>query len=302
MDYKNVSMVDKLFRDIPLFVEAARRSSFTLAAEAFDLPLPTVSRRIAAMEKRLGVPLFYRKTRRIELSEYGQALYERYRYVVDEVDASLDELFNDIKQPRGPVRFSVHSEVYHLYMLGVIGGFAAQWPGIQLSGQFSARWVDLYTEPFDVDIRAGKLPDSDLRVRKLVTLTPGLYASPKLLQHYPLPETPQDLLKIPCISPTQVDEAWPVSRGNVTEKIAIRPVHRVDNLQLSLELALAGAGITWSVHPIAAPHVEKGELVPVLPDWTVPGFDISAVMAGSRISKRVRLFVDYLVEHFSRMS
>ncbi|MDL2207474.1 LysR family transcriptional regulator [Desulfovibrio sp. OttesenSCG-928-M16] len=302
MNFKNESVTEKLFRDIPIFVEAAKHGSFTLAGEAMDIPLPTVSRRIAGMEKILGVPLFYRKTRKVELSEYGQALYERYRFVVDEVDASLEELFSDIKEPRGPVRFSVHPEVYHLYMAGVVSGFAAQWPGIQLTGQFSARGVDLYTEPFDLDIRAGQLPDSDLIVRKLVTLTPRLYASPKLLQHHPLPETPKDLAAtIPCIAPMLADEVWPVSRGKITEKVTIRPVHRVDNLQLSLELALAGAGVAWSVAHVAAPYVERGELVPVLPEWTVPGFDISAVMASSRIPKRVRLFVDYLVQHFSRV-
>lgn len=295
------SMTEKLFRDIPLFVEAAKQCSFTKAAEALDIPLPTVSRRIAAMEKALGIPLFYRKTRKIELSEYGQALYERYRYVVDEVDATLEELFSDIKEPRGAVRFSVHPEVYHLYMAGVVSGFAAQWPGIQLTGQFSARWLDLYSEPFDLDIRAGRLPDSDLIVRRLVSLTPGLYASPRLLRHHPLPETPKDLAAIPCIAPTLVDQAWPVSKGKITEKVLIRPAHRVDNLQLSLELALAGAGVAWSVEHLAHPHVERGDLVAVLPDWTVSRFDINAVMPSNRIPKRVRLFVDYLVAHFARM-
>ena len=302
MSYKNESIAEKIFRDIPLFVEAAKQGSFTLAAEALDIPLPTVSRRIASMEKTLGIPLFYRKTRKIELSEYGQTLYERYRYVVDEADAALDELLSDIKQPRGPVRFSVHPEVYHLYMAGVVNGFAAQWPGIQLTGQFSARWVDLYTEPFDLDIRTGQLPDSDLVVRKLVTLTPRLYASPKLMRHHPLPETPEDLTNLPCIAPIRDDSAWPLSKGKVIKTISIRPAHRVDSILLSLELALAGAGVAWAVPHVAEPHVEQGELVRILPDWTVSRFDINAVMSSNRVSKRVRLFVDYLVEHFSRMS
>lgn len=301
MNYKNESMTEKLFRDIPLFVEAAKQNSFTLAAEAMDIPLPTVSRRIAAMEKLLGIPLFYRKTRQIELSEYGQVLYERYRFIVDEADAALEELFNDIRQPRGLVRFSVHPEVYYTYMSGVVGGFAVQWPGIQLSGQFSSRWVDLYTEPFDLDIRTGPLPDSDFKVRKLITLEPYLYASPGLLQRHATPETPRDLAAIPCIAPTISDEKWHLHKGRQTETVVVRPVHRVDNLLLSLELALAGTGVAWSVPPVAAPYVEQGQLTPILPDWTVTGFDISAVMPSNKIPKRVRLFVDFLVQHFERM-
>lgn len=302
MLYKNESISEKVFRDIPLFVEAARLNSFTLAAESMDIALPTVSRRIAAMEKALGIPLFYRKTRQIELSEYGRTLYERYRFIVEEADAALEELLNDIGQPRGPVRFSVHAEVYHTYMSGLLGRFAAQWPGIQLTGQFSSRWVDLYSEPFDLDIRTGKLPDSDLKVRKLITLTPGLYASPGLLRHHASLETPGDLMKIPCIAPVLLaDDVWPMHKGKRSETVVVKTSHRVDNLLLSLELAVAGAGVAWSVPSVAAPHVEKGELVRVLPGWTVPGFDISVVMASSQIPKRVRLFVDFLVDHFAGM-
>lgn len=299
MNFKNESIVERVFRDIPLFVEAAKQGSFTLAAEYMDIPLPTVSRRIAAMERTLGIPLFYRKTRKIELTEYGQTLYERYRYIVDEAEAALDELFDDIKQPRGIVRFSVHPEVYHMYFSGVVGNFSARWPGIQLTGQFSSRWVDLYTEPFDLDIRTGRLPDSDLIVRRLVTLTPGLYASPALMRHHPLPETPGDLTGMPCISPMLPDEPWPLRKGEASETVVVRPVHRVDNLLLSLELALAGAGVAWSVPAAAEPYVAKGELVRILPGWTVPEFDINAVMASKQIPKRVRLFVDFLVANFS---
>lgn len=302
MYFKNESINEKLFRDIPLFVEAAKLGSFTLASESLDIPLPTVSRRIAAMEKLLGLPLFYRKTRKIELSEYGQALYERYRFIVDEADSALEELFDDIKEPRGPVRFSVHHDVYNTYMRGVVAGFSSLWPGIQLTCQFSARWVDLYSEAFDLDIRAGILPDSDLKARKLITLTPRLYVSPKLLQHYPTPAVPKDLEKFPCVAPSLQDEPWRLNKGDMSESVVIRPIHRVDNLMLTLELAIAGAGVSWAVPQLATPHVDREELVPVLPDWTVPGFDISVVMASSQVPKRVRLFVDYLVEHFTRMN
>lgn len=302
MGLKNENISEKLFRYIPLFVEAAKHGSFTIAAEALDIPLPTMSRRIAAMEKILGIPLFYRKTRKIELSEYGQVLYERYRFIVEEADAVLEALLNDIKQPRGVVRFSVHPQVYHMYMQGVIENFATRWPGIQLVGQSSSRWVDLYAEPFDLDIRAGKLPDSNLKVRKLITLTPCLYASPKLMQHHAQPQTPKDLVKVPCLSATLHDEAWIMHKGKTTESVTVRPVHRVDNLVFALELALAGAGVTWAVPPLVAAYVEQGELIPILPDWTVPGFDISVVMASSQIPKRVRLFVDFLVEHFEKMT
>ena len=302
MKYKHENVSEKIFRDIPVFVAAAKHASFTLAAEELDMPLPTVSRRIAAMEKTLGLPLFHRKTRQIELSEYGQTLYERYQFIVDEAGAALEQLLSDVKEPRGLLRFSVHPDVYHNYMPGTVGRFAAQWPGIRLAAQFSSRWVDLYKEPFDLDIRAGQLPDSNLKARKLITLKPSLYASPKLLEHHARPRNPQDLTRIPCVAPTLTEDVLVMSKGRLSEKIIIKPVHRVDNLRLSLELALAGVGLAWLVPPMAAPYVEQGQLLPILPGWTVPGFDISAVLAMSQVPKRVRLFVDFLVEHFSRLS
>lgn len=294
-------MKEKIFRDIPLFVEAAKLESFSMAGESLGIPIPTVSRRIANMEKELGVQLFHRKSRKVELSGYGQALYERCQFIVDEADAALEELMMDITQPRGPVRFSVHPEVYLTYMKGIVGEFSSQWPGIHLYGQFSSRWVDLYAEPFDLDIRTGLSPDSDLKVRRLTTLTPRLYASPSLLEHYPAPAKPSDLKNIPCIAPSLLDRGWVLKKGNNTETIAVRPVHRMDNLCLALELVLAGSGISCLVPSAVVEHEERGELVPILPDWTVPGFDISVVMTNNNIPKRVRLFVDFLVEHFQKL-
>lgn len=302
MTFKNERVSEKIFRDIPLFVEVAKFASMTQASTNLDIPLPTVSRRMSQMEKTLGMPLFHRKSRKTELTEYGQALYERYRFVVAEADAALEDLIEDMSQPRGPVRFSVHPELYLAFLSGVAGKFAARWPGIQLTCQLTARWVDLYTEPFDLDIRAGTLPDSDLKVRKLTTLTAALYATPALLRQYITPENPADLKNIPCISSIQDGGVWLMKKGNVTETAAVRVAHMVDSLSLIIELILASTGVAWLAPFSAAPYVERGDLVPLMPGWTLAGFDISVVMASNKAPKRVRLFVDFLVEHFAEVA
>lgn len=291
--------MEKFFRDIPLFVEVARQKNFTRAAQVLSTPTPTVSRRIAAMESALGMPLFRRGPRKTELTDNGRRLYERCRDIVTQADAALDELLRDMKEPAGKVRFSVAPDVYANYLSGVVAGFASRWPSIHLHAHFSERWVDLHVEPFDLDIRVGPLPDSDLIVRRLHTVQPRLYASPALLERYRAPTRPVDLGSIPCISIAQHSDYWELSQGKRKEKVPVLAVHTVNSISLSLELALAGIGVAWLVPIVAAKYTESGELIPLLPDWHIPGGVLNAVMADRHVPQRVRLFLDYLVEHFA---
>lgn len=293
-------MLNRLLRDLPLFVEVAKQKNFTRAADVLEMPLSTISRRIQALEKELGVPLFYRSARKVELTESGKAFFERCGFIMAEAEAAWEELARNMKTPAGRVRISVPADIYHVYLRGAFGSFAAQWPGIQLYVNFSQRWVDLLSEPYDLDIRIGPLPDSNLKARKLVTLRPALYASPKLLEFYPAPEKPADLSKLPCI--IAHNGVWVMSKGEQTESVSVHPAHVVNSGGIALELALAGLGVTWLVPVIASRYEESGELVPLLPGWTYPSADINIVMASSQVPKRVRLFVEHLVDFFSGAS
>lgn len=294
--------MEKLFRDIPLFVEAAKQKSLTRAAEALDMPLSTLSRRILQMEKELGLPLFYRSARKLELTDNGQALYERCRFVVAEAGAALEEVVRNMKSPKGRVRVSMPLDLYHGYLAGALSGFALLWPDIHLQVHLSPRWVDLLTEPFDLDIRVGPLPDSDLIARKVGSLMPGLFAAPELLKYYPRPEKPEDLAVMPCIGFAHHGDNWSLSRDGETRSVPVRAVHTVNTPSAALEFVLAGLGISWFSAPMAGPYEEKGELTRLLPEWTPPGgVDISVVTAARQMPHRVRLFIDYLAAHFADM-
>ncbi|MDL2216545.1 LysR family transcriptional regulator [Desulfovibrio sp. OttesenSCG-928-M14] len=294
--------MEKLFRDIPLFVEAAKQKSLTRAAESLDMPLSTLSRRILAMEKELGLPLFYRSARKLELTQNGQALYERCRFVVAEAGAALEEAVRNMKSPKGRVRLSMPLDLYHGYLSGALSAFALLWPDIHMQVHLSQRWVDLLTEPFDLDIRIGPLPDSDLIVRKIGSLKPGLYASPKLLEFYAEPQKPADLADLPCIGFVHHGDVWSLSSGEVTEHVTIRAVHTVNTPSVALEFMLAGLGIGWLAVPKAVAYEESGQLLRLLPDWRPPGgVDISVVTPARQMPHRVRLFVDFLATHFADM-
>lgn len=291
-----------LLRDMPIFVEAVKQKSFTRASEMLDIPLSTVSRRIIALEKNLGMPLFYRSAGKIELTDSGKLLFDRCKFIVDEADNAYEAIVQNIKSPSGPVRVSMSADMYNSYLTGTLSSFAAQWPGIQLHIHLSSRWVDLFSEPYDLDLRVGPLPDSDLKVRKLTTLRPRMYASNKLLEFYAAPKKPADLTTVPCISFAQAGEVWELSKGKQVEKVRIKPVHVVNSVSVSLELVLAGLGIGWFVAPMVAKYEKAGELVRILPDWGNPDVDINAVMATSQLPQRVRLFLDYLVQTFAEYS
>jgi len=293
----------ELLRDMPLFVEVAKTKSFSLAAENLDMYASTLSRRIALLEDRLGVPLFTRNTRRVELTDSGKMFFDKCRYLLSEATNMYDEVVHNMSKPVGPVRIAVPADLYHVYMWGMMGEFAKKWPDIYLSIHFMHRWVDLLAEPFDVDIRIGPLPDSDLRARKLISLTPGMFATREFFTRYPMPETPQDLKNTPCIVMPQQGTAWYMRKGKKTIAVTVKPAHTVNSISMALEMALAGMGIAWlSPAILEHPTLNTVSLVPVLPEWTIPDIDINAVVAGNQLPYRVRLFLDYLVAHFSRMT
>lgn len=293
--------MQRLFRDIPFFVEVAKQKNFSRAADILDMPVSTLSRRIQALERELGTQLFYRSARKVELTDTGREFFERCSSIVSEMEFAMEDLSRNMKSPSGLVRVSMQGEAYYLYLVESINAFAFKYPGIQLQLQFSDRWTDLHSEPFDLDLRIGPLPDSSFRARRLFTLRPMLYASPKLLEFYPMPQTPEDLTKIPCIAMVQQNNIWILNNGKTEVKITIKPAHITNNAFACLELARAGFGVTWQLPVSMASMVESGEFVPVLPEWRHFGVNLSAVMGNGQIPKRVRLFVDHLAEHFAGM-
>lgn len=291
----------RFLRDLPFFVEVARQKNFSRAADALDMPVSTLSRRIQALERELGTQLFFRSARKVELTDNGQLFYERCNSIVAEAESAWEELATSMKKPAGRVRVSMQGEVYYLYLIECINEFALHNPGIQIHLQFSDRWADFTSDPIDLDLRVGPLPDSSFRVRKLFTLRPSLYVSPKLLEVYPVPQKPEDLQKIPCIAMAQQNNAWILNNGKVQVSIPIKPAHTTNSAFACLELARAGLGVIWQIPIVMKELTKSGEFVRILPEWRHFDVNLNIVMGTGQIPQRVRLFVDHLVEHFARM-
>lgn len=292
----------RFFSDIPFSVAVAKQKSFTQAADVLDSPLPTVSRRIAAMEKNLGIRLFNRNSRKVELTEAGRSFYESCEFIVADAKNALERLLQEQHHHTGRVRLALPATTYFMYVQGALGSFAAQYSGIELHVHFTTRWVDLYSEPYDLEIRAGALPDSDLSLRKLFTSRQGIYASPDLLRRYPLPVEPSDLAGMPNIQmPVFRDNMLELHNGEAKQAIPLQPSHVVNGMALAEELLLAGQGISALDVGIARKYEQSGQLVRLLPEWSMPGVDINLVRVTGRLPHRVQLFVDHMVAHFKNL-
>ena len=296
-------MLHKLLADMPFFVEVAKRKSFTKAADALDIPLATLSRRIAVMEKDLGIQLLHRTTRNVELTENGQRFFEQCEHIVAQAENAREQLFHDQEDASGRVRICFPESIYFAHLQGVFSAFVEKYPAIEMHLFISSRWVDLYSEPFDLEIRVGNaMPDSSLKMHKLATLYPGIYASPRLLEQYPAPETPGDLAALPYIHPAPLGRyELELCKGDEVETIAFQPVHVVNSLALGRELILAGKGFSLVAMAEGRTLEGKNELIRLLPEWHGPGINISLVMTGDKQPQRVRLLVDHLVEHFRKL-
>jgi len=282
--------------DIPLLVEVARQKSFTKAAETLGLGVSTLSRRIKLLEERMGALLFYRDTRNVELTDNGAYLLDRCGFVLDEARKAYDSVVMNMQKPSGLIRISMFLDLYDGMLKQALLDFAAKWPDIQMELSFQEEPVDMRTDPFDVAFVAGPSIPQALVARKLLTIEPFLYASPKLLERYPLPKEPADLYRMPCIALQRFGRRWPMHNGRQQVTVELEPRYSFSSVEMCRDFLLAGHGVAMLRKERAEPDEKAGRLVRVLPDWS-GGFvhDVNLVMGSSQQPQRVRLFVDHVL-------
>ena len=291
--------MNPLLSDMPLFVEVAKHKSFSKAAQALDLGVSTVSRRIRLLEIQLGHPLFFRDTHSVSITDAGELLLEHCKYIMSTADNALESFSRNVLHPSGRIRISMYADIYHEILQGVFSAFLKAWPEIQLNIHFFEDSPDIIAEPHDVVLRQGPLPDSSLVAKKLFTIAPAVYASPTLLEKYPAPATPQDLCNMPCITLSRFGSIWELRHDDKVSIVYTTPQFIVSSALLVQELVLGGHGVGLLREEVVASPAWKGQLVRLLPQWKVPEHDLFILVRGNQVPRRVRVFVDYMVKHFS---
>jgi DNA-binding transcriptional LysR family regulator len=281
-----------VFRNMELFIEVAACGGFRAAANSLGLPNSSISRRIADLERDIGLRLFNRSTRRVELTEAGRLYYDRCQRIVDEARLAHEELSDIVQKPKGVIRASVPVDFALLYMADLLGDFSRTYPGITLHLDVSPRQSDLVAEPLDVTIRIGLPAEPNLIARKLVEVPMGLYASPAYLAASGEPADPQALLSHACLRladrPLQLE-----GRSGATQVAVTGPI-TANNLGLLHRLAIRDGGIVSLPTTLAEPDVAAGRLAPVLLDWRPPKVAVYALTETRLLPAKVRVFIDYL--------
>lgn len=287
--------------EMEVFVRAVDLGGFTHAAKKLRLTPSGVSKLISRLETRLGTRLLNRTTRKLTLTEEGQAFYHRALRILAEMEEAEREAASGAA-PRG--RLTVNSNIPFgmLHLMPLIPRFLAAHPDITLDLVLTDTLIDLMQERADVAIRVGPLRASRLVARKLGTSRMVVVASPQYLARFGTPKTPADVAEHRGVGWTfpRAIRGWPFKRGDRTEDAMPPPVARVSDGEAARRLALGGVGLARLALFHIGPDIEAGRLVPVLQSYN-PGDreDIHAVYVGhtAPLPARVRAFIDFLAKH-----
>jgi LysR family transcriptional activator of dmlA len=288
--------------DLGFFSTLAACGSLSAAARELGLTPAAVSKRLAQMEQRAGVPLVNRTTRRMMLTPEGDVYLEHARRILDEIDA-LGELLGGAKQhPKGLLRVNATLGFGRSHIGPVISRFVVRYPQVSVQLQLSATPPPLTDDSFDVCVRFGEPPDARVVARRLAPNRRLLCAAPAYLARRGVPATPHDLVRHDCIGIRQGDEAYGVWRltsergaARATGPVRIRGNLTTNDGEIAVKWALDGHGILMRAEWDIREYLADGRLVPVLPDYDTPGADIYAVYAQRhQLSTRIRAFVDFL--------
>ncbi|MCD8503653.1 MAG: LysR family transcriptional regulator [Burkholderiaceae bacterium] len=286
--------------DLILFAELIEAGGFTALSRQVDWPKSTISRRIAALETRLGQRLLTRTTRKLVVTDFGERMLEHARRLQDEWQAAIALAQHEQVKPQGLLRVSLPPDLAQLELASVLIQFAARHPAVRVELDLSARRVDLLAERFDLAVRiAGQLPDdTTLVARKLCDMNVHLYASAAYLRQFGRPRHPAELLSHTClrlISSSGESLAWRLqSKEGAWEGLPSGPMSS-NSPSLQRQLAVNGLGIVALADVLVTQEVAQGRLERVLPDWSLPTLAVWCVTPGRRLlPARTRAFMELL--------
>jgi DNA-binding transcriptional LysR family regulator len=289
--------------DLVYFAEVVDRRGFAAAARVLGVPKSRLSRRVAELETRLGVRLLHRTTRKLSLTDAGEA-YHRHCVAMREAAAAADEAVAQVQtEPRGTVRLTCPVTMAQGTVGPLMPRFLAQYPQVRVEMRVTNRIVDLVQEGVDVALRVREtLEDSATLVARSLGRTEAmLVASPELLRRCGLPQQPSDLQRLPTLTMSATDgrATWRLLGPQAqTFELQHEPVYTADDLPTLKLAALAGTGMTLLPDFLSHHELRGGTLQRVLPGWAPPPAQVYAVFPSRRgMLPAVRRLLDFLAEH-----
>jgi DNA-binding transcriptional LysR family regulator len=285
--------------DIVVFTKVVETRSFTGAAELLGLPKSTVSRKLAQLEERLGVRLVQRTTRKLALTDIGEAYYQRCQRIVADV-AAAEQLVTDMQAtPRGRLRLTAPIDISSAYLGDIVAAFIAVHPEVNVEIEATDRIVDLIEDGFDLAVRFGPMPESTLIAVRLCGINGILCAAPNYLARRGRPRTIEelDLHERVLFTPSSRVQTWSLISGDSSYEFS-RPAHFAsNNFSAVRDVVLAGGGIAVMSDFMVADDIRTGLLSHVMPEWVTRPNDVHAVYpARQNLPPRLALFLEHLTK------
>ncbi len=278
------------------FVAIIDNGSLTAAAHELGIPRPTLSRRLARLEERLGVRLLHRTTRRMKLTPHGESLYAKAQLVVRTAREAEAEIRRLDGVPRGPLRVCVPVEMPHALLIEWLITFLRAYPEVTLDVRGASTAFDLVAEGLDVALSAGLAEGPSLIAKTLFWNTLSAVASPGYLAAHGTPTTAADLASHACILGHQMagvpERSWPLLDGG---SIPVAGPLVIDQMGMRAQAALQGLGIALVIENSITEALASGELVGVLPEVVGRRERLSLVYPDrTYLDPKVRAFVDFI--------
>ena len=290
------------FENMNAFVRVVESGGISAAADRMNIAKSVISRRLKELEQHLGVELFHRTTRQMNLTDSGRTFYQQAaRILADilEAEHATSQFHGALK---GNLKVALPLSFGLMHLGPAINDFLQTHPDIEFDLDFNDRHVDLLAEGFDLAIRIASLPDSSLIARRLAPIQTILCASPAYLERTGTPQSPVELIDHRCMVYNLISnlEYWNLfDAANQLIKTRITPYLKASNGEFLRDAAVDGQGIVLLPTFIVYREIERGTLVPILTNYHAPPLAAYAIYPQTRhLSQRVRAFVDFLVKRF----
>ena len=291
---------------IQAFVRVVEAGSFARAAQRLRSSTSSISRQVAGLEQHLGARLLNRTTRKLSLTEGGQAFYERSVQLLAELEEAEQLAGANAGAPRGTIRLTCPRNMAAQQVAPAIARFASRHPNVRFDVTVSDSLVDLVEEGFDLAIRIGRIGAEGLVARRLGQVRQLIAAAPAYLRSNRVPQVPSDLNghRALAYAYSAAPYLWRLNAaGGVGQDVRVSGPLIANSGELLIAAASAGLGLVMVPEFMMEAELAAGMLVRVLPDYEGPLLDIWAVYPSRRhLSAKVRLFVDHLVASLSGRS
>jgi DNA-binding transcriptional LysR family regulator len=304
MPHRNESGAMENLPDIAVFVKVVALGSFTAAADALETSQPVVSKAVSRLEKKMGVRLLNRTTRRLSLTEAGAELYRRSSEALATIENAELEIARYQTEPRGLLRVNAPTSFALMHLGPRIARFLNRNPGVTLDLTLEDRTIDLVAEGYDVAIRIGALESSGLVARKLAPCRQVICAAREYLARRGTPAKPEDLLSHDCLLYTlgRDPRAWRIADEKGRELLMpLRGRLQTNNGTTIRDAAVQGLGLAFLPTFYVAEDLRAGRLMRVLGHLKLPEQGVYVIYPERRsLPPKVRAFIDFCVQTFGQ--